>query len=91
MNTVIEESIREAMRSGKIFTVVFLKKDGSERTMTARMGVTKHHVHEGRPSTTAHIPQYLTVFELGKVQAYRTVNVDKITAFKCGAVAVSTK
>jgi hypothetical protein len=89
MNTGIEKSIREAMKSGKIFSVVFTKKDGSSRKMRARMGVTKHHVHEGRPSTTSHIPKYLTVFDLEK-EAYRTVNVDTITDFKCGDTLVKT-
>lgn len=89
MNTVIENAIREAMTSGKIFSVIFTKKDGSSRKMRARMGVTKHHVHEGRPSTTAHIPNYLTVFDLDK-EAYRTVNVNTITDFKCGDTLVKT-
>ena len=86
----IESEIRKAMKSGKIFTVTFIKKDGTIRNMKARMGVSKYHVNKPSiPSTTAHIPEYLTVFDLVKMQ-YRTVNVSTITAFKCGKVKVAS-
>ena len=34
--------------NGKIFSVSFTKKDGSQREMTARLGVTKHLTGKGR-------------------------------------------
>jgi len=78
--------IKKAMLSGLIFVVKFTKKDKTLRTMTARMGVKKHLVHnDGRKSTTAHIEKYITVFDMGK-KAYRTVNVETMTYFKCGNI-----
>ena len=84
----ISSHIVEAMKSGKIFSCTFIKKDKSLRKMTARMGVTKH-LKTDRASTTAHIPNYLTVFEIGKgKEQYRTINKDTIQSFKCGEVRV---
>lgn len=78
--------IKSAMKSGKIFNVKFIKKNGDLRDMTARMGVKKHHINTPSvPSTTAHIPKYLTVFDM-KIQQYRNVNVDAIIDFRCGIV-----
>lgn len=49
----------------KFFYVRFVKKDKSIREMQARLHVKKDQVHGGtRPSTTAHIGKYLTVFDV---------------------------
>lgn len=45
---------------GKVFSVVFTKKDGSKRHIVAQQGYFKGH--DG-PNPTAHIPKYLTVKE----------------------------
>ena len=66
--------------NGKIFSVEFVKKDGSVREMTARLGVTKHLVGGG-PSTTAHIPKYMTVFDM-QAEGYRNINFDTIKRVK---------
>ncbi len=94
----ITANIRSAMRSGKLFNVTFIKKNGEVRNMTARMGVKKGQVNTpGVASSTAHIPsnkfasdelfvpKYLTVFEM-KNDGYRNVNTDAILDFKCGVV-----
>lgn len=87
MNNDLFNEIIKAMKSGKIFTIEFTKKDGTLRKMKARMGVTKYHVNKPPiPSTVAHLPQYLTVFDLEKMN-YRNVNITKIKKFKCGDVA----
>ena len=40
---MVRRSLMAAGANGKIFTVKFVKRtDGSERTMTCRLGVTKH-------------------------------------------------
>ena len=70
------------MLGGKIFQVTFTKKNGELRKMTCRLGVKKGQ-KTGAPSTTAHIPQYLTVFDM-KIQQYRNINIQKLTYFKCG-------
>lgn len=67
LSQVIEES------NGKILTVVFVKKDGSERTLNGRLGVTKYL--KGGVSKTG--DQYITIFDL-KNGGYRSVNKDTI-------------
>ncbi len=61
--------------NGQFFTVKFVKKDGTERVMNARLGVTKHL--RGGESTTAHKDNLITVFDLHK-KAYRCINLDTV-------------
>ena len=65
---------------GKIFGVTFVKKDKSLREMQCRLHVKKHLVHKDdpRPSTTAHIDKYITVFEMCGEDApkYRNINLE---------------
>ena len=61
--------------AGKIFTVTFIKKDGSLRKMTARIGVKKNLV--GGTNTTAHISKYITVYDMVKY-GYRNINTDTV-------------
>ena len=63
--------------SGKVFGVKFVKKDNSDRVMSCRFGVQSYLQTAGTPSTTAHIPKYITVFDMHK-QAYRNVNLDTL-------------
>jgi hypothetical protein len=67
---------------GKFFTVTFIKKDGSERVMNARLGVKKYL----RGGTLKYDPSafnYITVFDMG-VKDYRIVNANTITNLKIG-------
>ena len=64
-------------KTGKVFGVLFTKKDGSLRKMACRFNVTAHLTTSGTPSTTAHIPKYITVFDMHK-KAYRNVNLDTL-------------
>jgi len=68
--------IKEAGKNGKIFTVNFIKKDGSERVMTCRLGVKKHL--KGGVSTTTHIPEYVTVYDV-VAKGYRTINLETVS------------
>lgn len=61
--------------SSEIFTVVFTKKDGTERVMNCRKGVTKYL--RGGESTTAHIDNLITVYDM-KSKGYRNINTDTI-------------
>lgn len=54
--------------NGTIFSVKFIKKDGSIREMQCRTGVTKHL--RGGESTIAHIEDLYGVFDVAK-KAYR--------------------
>lgn len=67
---------------GKIFTVHFIKKDGTLRKMNARLGV-KKHLKGGTKSFNDSDFNYLTVFDLKK-KSYRTVNLNTVTKLTCG-------
>ena len=71
-------------QNGKIFGVKFIKKDGSERLMSCRLGVTKHL--KGGVNTTSHIPKYKTVYSVND-KGYRNINLETIKQVKgCGKV-----
>lgn len=78
---------------GKIFNVMFIKKDKSIREMNARLHVKKHLVHKEnpRPSTTAHIPKYITVFEMcGEDKPkYRNINIETFITLTINGVTYS--
>lgn len=61
---------------GRMFGVEFVKKDGSDRRMLARLGVRKGTKGDG-PSTTAHIPRYITVWSRHD-KDFRNINVTSI-------------
>jgi len=68
---------------GRYFSVRFKKKDGSDRQMTARIGVKKYLV--GGKNTTENYPQYITVFETVNPQGgggYKNVNLDTVYEIK---------
>jgi len=67
LSEVIEQS------NGKILTVVFVKKDGSERTLNGRLGVKKFL--KGGVNKVGE--QYITIFDL-KNGGYRSVNKETI-------------
>ncbi len=64
----------------KFFTVTFVKANGEERTLTGRLGVTKHTV-SGK-TKDAH-NNYLCVYDVNK-KGYRNVNTDSISSLVCG-------
>ena len=64
--------------NGKIFTVEFLKKDGSIRFLNGRLGVTKHL--KGGVSTL-NPNKYITVYDL-QSKAYRAINKATILSVK---------
>jgi hypothetical protein len=62
--------------SDKIFTVDFIKKDGTLRTMNCRLKVIKH-LKGGKLPYDAESKNLLPVFDMQK-GAYRIINVDTI-------------
>ena len=80
----------------KFFTVVFVKKNGEERTLVGQTGVTKflqknpRITKHGSSNTTAHLENYMTVYDIQK-KAYRNVNLETIKSIKCGDLTLSTK
>lgn len=61
--------------NGKIFTVEFIKRDGTTRVMNCRLGVTKYLVGG---ASTLNPKKYITVYDL-QSKGYRAVNIDTIT------------
>lgn len=85
------EKFREFVGNG-IFTVTFTKKDGTIRTMNARLGVAKH-VLGTQPEITAKRKATLTaqnmlgVYEMPKMQ-YRTINLDTVKVLSAHGVTL---
>ena len=77
LTEVIENS------KGRIFTVVFTKKDGSERVLNGRLGVAKYLA--GGKKTTGE--EYLTVYDL-KSGGYRSVNKNTVKEVRFGGKVV---
>lgn len=73
-----------AATEGKFFTVVFVKKDGSLRTMNCRTGVKKHL--KGGVSTL-NASEYLTVYDM-QAEGYRAVNYATIQSVTCNGVTI---
>lgn len=71
--------------AGKFLTVVFIKKDGSVRTLNGRTGVTKH-LRNGT-STVDH-SRYLVVFDMVK-KGYRCVNRATIRSVTVGGLTIT--
>jgi hypothetical protein len=66
--------------NGRFFSVSFIKKDGTERRMTARLGVKKNIKGVGlkfNPSER----NLIVVFDIHK-KAYRMINLSTILTFK---------
>ena len=78
LDTIIEQS------QGRFFTVVFVKKDNSRRTMTARLGVTKHL--KGGVCTVDR-EKYIIAYEMG-AQGYRSINRSTIISVTLDGVTV---
>jgi len=73
----VEPLIRTLTKRGQIFGVQFYKKDGSARTMTCRLGVSKGVTGEGKRWDRADHPNLITVFDMAK-DAFRNVNLDTV-------------
>jgi hypothetical protein len=78
------QSVLQATK-GKFFTVVFIKKDGTTRSMNCRLGVTKH-LKGGVSNLDA--SQYLTVYDV-QSEGYRAVNLSTIVSVTCGGVVLT--
>ena len=74
-----EDAIREAVEKakGRIFSVEFIKKDGTLRKMIARTGV-KKHLRGGELPYDPIEKGLLAVFDM-EIQDYRMINLKTIT------------
>ena len=71
--------------SGRIFSVKFTKKDGSERKMVCRKGVKKGLTGGGAKYNPVE-RGLLAVYDVQK-RAYRSLNFDTLQEFKMGGVS----
>ncbi len=74
---------------GKIFTVIFNKKDGTERVMNARLGVKKYLKGGALPFDPVE-KGLLPVYDLQK-NDYRLVNKNTIKTIKIGSNIYNVK
>jgi len=65
---------------GKIFTVNFIKKDGSLRKMNCRQGV-KKHLKGGKPAYDFKSKGLISVYDL-QSKGYRTININTLQTLK---------
>ena len=77
---------KEMVNDGKIFSVVFTKKDGTIRKMVARLGVRKH-LKGGELKYDAAACNLLPVFDMEK-EEYRMINVSTIQEIKVGGAKI---
>ena len=77
------QAIKSAVSDGKIFSVTFIKADGSVRFMVCRTGVTKYRkmptfVDKMQQKIN---PNLVTVFDM-QAKAYRSFHQDRVLALK---------
>lgn len=80
------EEFRKTVGETQIFSVDFIKKDGSLREMTARLGVRKH-LKGGTLKYNAEEKSLLPVFDMGK-QSYRMINILTIQEIRFGGKVI---
>jgi hypothetical protein len=78
-NTTLDIARKILATKGRFFSARFIKKDGSIRHITARLGVKKYL--KGGQSTVRDYDNLITVFDIEK-KAYRNINVDTVTMLK---------
>lgn len=80
----MNESFVRNLVEDKFFSIEFVKKDGSLRKLTGRLGVKKHL--RGGEDSTAHIDKYLNVFENNSDTKFRKVNLETTRKIVVGKV-----
>lgn len=78
LQSIIEES------DGKFVTVDFIKKDGTFRTLTGRMGVTKH-LKGGTSNVDP--AKFITIYDTVN-KGYRSINRESIQAVRAAGLQV---
>ena len=74
---------------GSIFSVVFLKKDGTIRKMLCRFGV-KKHLKGGKLAFNPLEKSLLVVFDMQK-EAYRMINLETLMSINMKGVEYNVK
>jgi len=66
--------------NGRVFSIVFKKKDGTKRKMLAKMGV-KHNLKGGKNNVEKLDNDYITTFDIEAFD-YRTINLATVQRLK---------
>lgn len=84
IKTISKAEAKYLIRStrGKFFTVTFIKKDGSERVMNARLGV-KAYLKGGELPYHPDDYNLIPVFDV-QIKQYRMISVDTLKNIKIG-------
>jgi hypothetical protein len=80
------EQILEAIKQakGKLFTIEYIKKDGTLSATTGRRGVTSHLRGGGAP-----VPEHLlTIYTFKGKGQYKRIIKENLTAFRCGKTVI---
>ena len=88
--TITRNAVRGIMlrSNGHIFSCVFTKKDGAQRTIVARLGV-QSHLHGGE-STTKDKPSLVTVYDMNN-RGYRNININTVSELKVQGTQYTVK
>ncbi len=78
---MIKKQLLADFVGNRIFNVEFIKKDGSIRTMNARLGVTRYVKGNG----PAKPPHLITVYDMN-AKAYRCFSQDRVLSIKCNKI-----
>lgn len=70
----------------KIFSVIFVKSDGTKRKMHCKVGV-KKYLNGGQKTYDDNEANHLTVFDL-KSRGYRTVNLNTLIQIKANGKVI---
>jgi hypothetical protein len=92
MSAVIyKNEVTELIKSlgSKVFTVEFVKKDGSLRVMNARLGV-KKHLKGGSLGYDAKALDLLPVFDM-REKGYRMIQLNTVNWIKCDGVTYNVR
>jgi len=80
MKTITKDKAKQLINqsNGRIFSSLFIKKDGSHRLMNARLKVTKHLKEDAKPRPYEPSKyNLLTVFDMQN-KSYRMINTNTI-------------
>lgn len=83
MNKITRENAEKLIKSsnGSIFSVQFIKADGSVRDMTARLGVSKYVNGRGQ-SFEPNEHDLITVFDM-QAKGYRMIKLETLRQVTC--------
>ncbi len=79
------EELIDGMTNGRIFSVQFVKKDGTVRDMVCRKGVRKGVKGTGAGWSQGALKPLRTVFDMHKA-AFRTIPTDRVVRVKVSRV-----